>query len=74
LPQLRERLLEKAWTNEETVESVIAKLKDYGYLNDEQFAYSYASSQLRQRAVGRGRIRRKLSLKQVEANAASSRT
>jgi regulatory protein len=72
IAELRGRLLEKVWTNEETVESVIAKLKDYGYLNDEQFAYSYASSQLRQKPVGKGRIKRALALKQVEANAAET--
>lgn len=70
--ELRGRLLEKVWTNEETVEDIIAKLKDYGYLNDEQFAYSYASSQLRQKPVGKGRIRRTLALKQVEREAAET--
>jgi regulatory protein len=65
--ELRERLLEKNWTDEETVEAVIAKLEEYGYLNDEQFAYSYALSQLRQKPVGKGRIKRALALKKVES-------
>lgn len=72
IAELRGRLLEKDWTNEETVEAVIAKLKDYGYLNDEQFAYSYASSQIRQKPVGKGRIKRALALKRVEAVAAET--
>jgi len=72
IAELRGRLLEKNWTNEETVESVIAKLKDYGYLSDEQFAYSYAASQLRQKPVGKGRIKRALALKQVETEAAET--
>ncbi len=69
IAELRERLLEKVWTNEETVSIVIEKLKNYGYLNDEQFAYSYASSQLRQKPVGKGRIKRALALKKVESEA-----
>lgn len=32
--ELRERLLEKLWTNEEIVDAVIDKLKDYKYLDD----------------------------------------
>lgn len=72
IAELRGRLLEKDWTNEETVEAVIARLKDYGYLNDEQFAYSYASSQIRQKPVGKGRVKRALALKQVEAAAAET--
>lgn len=72
IAELRGRLLEKSWTNEETVEATILKLIDYGYLNDEQFAYSYASSQLRQKPVGKGRIKRALALKQVEAEAAET--
>lgn len=72
IAELRGRLLEKAWTNEETVDLVIERLKEYGYLNDEQFAYSYASSQLRQKPVGKGRIKRSLALKQVEAEAAEN--
>ena len=41
--ELRERLLRGKNTNEEVVETVIARLREYGYLNDERFAFSYAS-------------------------------
>ena len=40
--ELRERLLRGKNTNEEIVETVIARLREYGYLNDEHFAFSYA--------------------------------
>jgi regulatory protein len=68
--ELRERLLEKEWTNEEIVDSVLAKLSEYGYLNDERFAFSYASFQVRQRPVGRQRLERALKLKKVDKETA----
>ena len=43
------------------VEAVIAKLREYGYLNDERFAFGYASFQVRQKPVGRQRLQRALS-------------
>src|SRR5260221_13857066 len=36
--ELRERLLEKLWTNEPIVDAVIEKLREYKYLDDEQYA------------------------------------
>lgn len=68
--ELRERLLEKEWTNEEIVEAVIAKLGEYGYVNDERFAFGYASSRVRQRPLGRGRLLRDLQLKKVDRETA----
>jgi Uncharacterized protein conserved in bacteria len=68
--ELRERLLEKQWTNGEVVESVLEKLKEYGYLNDERFAFGYASFQVRQKPVGRQRLQRALSLKKVDRETA----
>jgi len=68
--ELRERLLEKEWTNEEIVEGVIAKLGEYGYVNDERFAFGYASSRVRQRPLGRGRLLRDLQLKKVDRETA----
>ena len=52
IAELRERLLEKDWTNEEIVDEVIAKLEEYGYLNDEQFAKDFAASKIRQKPHG----------------------
>jgi regulatory protein len=63
--ELRERLLEKQWTNEATVEAVLTKLREYGYLDDERFAFGYASYRVRQRPVGRQRLARDLQMKKV---------
>ena len=63
--ELRERLLEKEWTNEEVVAQVLQKLGEYGYLNDERYAFGYASYRVRQKPVGRQRLQRDLQLKKV---------
>jgi regulatory protein len=63
--ELRERLLEKQWTNESIVDNVLARLHEYGYLNDERFAFGYASFKVRQKPVGRQRLQRDLALKKV---------
>ncbi|HEX8136524.1 MAG TPA: RecX family transcriptional regulator [Pyrinomonadaceae bacterium] len=68
--ELRERLLEKAWTNEQVVDAVLKKLGEYGYLNDKQFAFGFASFQVRQKPVGRGRLQRALALKKVDRETA----
>ena len=68
--ELRERLLEKEWTNEEIVEAVLAKLGEYGYLNDERFAFGYASYRVRQKPMGRQRLKRDLQLKKVDRETA----
>src|SRR3954454_15508864 len=54
--ELRERLLEKNWTNNEIVDGVIEKLKEYKYLDDEQFARDVAMSNLRQKPQGKRRL------------------
>jgi regulatory protein len=66
IEELRTRLLEKVWTNEEIVDGVIEKLKEYNYLNDEQFATSFAASKIRQKAVGRRRLRQDLRRKKLD--------
>ena len=66
IKELRERLLEKDWTNEQIVDEVIEKLKFYGYLNDEVFAKSVASSQLRQKPIGKRLLQQKLSQKKLD--------
>jgi regulatory protein len=64
--ELRERLLEKMWTDETIVEGVIAKLLDYGYLDDERFASDLALSKLRQRPQGKRSLQQKLSRKKLD--------
>ncbi|MGI8565465.1 MAG: regulatory protein RecX [Pyrinomonadaceae bacterium] len=68
--ELRERLLEKEWTNEEAVEAALAKLAEYGYLDDERFAFGFASSRVRQKPIGRQRLARDLQTKQVSRETA----
>jgi regulatory protein len=69
--ELRERLLGGKNTNEEIVETVISRLREYGYLNDERFAFSYASYKVKQKPVGRRRLERDLKLKKVESGVAN---
>ncbi|MBC7798611.1 MAG: RecX family transcriptional regulator [Pyrinomonadaceae bacterium] len=69
--ELRQRLLEKSWTNAEIVETVLAKLEEYNYLNDAQFAQSYAASQLRQKAVGKRKLQMTLSRKHLDKETVS---
>jgi regulatory protein len=69
--ELRERLMESRGATEAIVDVVIARLSEYGYLDDERFAIGYASAKLRQRPIGRQRLQRDLSFKQVERMAAA---
>lgn len=64
--ELRARLLEKDWTNREIVEEVIEKLAGYGYLNDAQFAKSFAASQIRQKPIGKRVLKQKLAMKKLD--------
>lgn len=65
IAELRERLLEKLWTDAEIVDAVIEKLKEYNYLNDEQFARDVALSKLRQKPQGRRRLQMSMSQKKL---------
>ena len=64
--ELRGRLLEKVWTNEEIVDAVIAKLTEYEYLDDERFARDAAAAKLRQKPQGRRRLEQSMSRKQLD--------
>lgn len=64
--ELRERLLEKLWTDEEIVDRVIEKLKEYKYLDDEQFARNVALSKLRQKPQGKRRLQHSMSQKRLD--------
>lgn len=63
--ELRERLLEKNWTNVAIVDRVIAKLEEYKYLDDQQFAADFAVSKLRQKPQGKRRLLQSLSQKKL---------
>lgn len=70
--ELRERLLEKEWASEEAVAYALEKLKGYGYLDDERFAFGFASYRVRQKPVGRQRLARDLQMKKVERETADA--
>lgn len=63
---MRRRLLEKDWTTPEIVEAVLEKLKEYNYLNDEQYAKTFAASQIRQKPVGARILKQKLAMKKLD--------
>lgn len=65
IAELRERLAERC-SNKAIVETVIARLREYGYLDDERYALGYASAKVRQQPIGRRRLQQSLALKQVE--------
>jgi regulatory protein len=70
--ELRARLLEKEWTDEAAADYALAKLKEYGYLDDERFAFGFASYRVRQKPVGRQRLARDLKTKQVSKETADA--
>jgi regulatory protein len=72
IQELRERLLEKQWTDEATADYALSKLKEYGYLDDERFAFGFASYRVRQKPVGRQRLARDLQTKKVSKETADA--
>jgi regulatory protein len=72
IQELRERLLEKQWTDEAAADYALAKLKEYGYLDDERFAFGFASYRVRQKPVGRQRLARDLQTKKVSKETADA--
>ena len=63
--ELRERLMEKNWTNLDIVNAVIEKLEDYKYLDDQQYASDLAVSKLRQKPQGKRKLQQSLSQKKL---------
>lgn len=67
--ELRERLAERC-ADKGIVETVIARLREYGYLDDERYALTYASAKVRQQPVGRRRLEQSLARKMVDRSTA----
>lgn len=65
IAELRERLSERC-SSKAIVETVIARLREYGYLDDERYALGYASAKVRQQPIGRRRLQQSLQMKQVD--------
>src|SRR5437763_10610096 len=70
--ELRERLLEKEWADEAAADYALSKLKEYGYLDDERFAFGFASYRVRQKPIGRQRLARDLKTKKVSKETADA--
>jgi regulatory protein len=64
--ELSELLLQTSGATKRVVDEVMARLREYGYLDDERFAFGYASLKLRQRPLGRQRLKRDLAMKKVD--------
>jgi regulatory protein len=65
IEELRERLAERC-PSKAVIETVIARLREYGYLDDERYALGYASSKVRQQPIGRRRLELNLARKKVD--------
>lgn len=65
IAELRERLAERC-PSKTVVETVIARLREYGYLDDERYALGYASSKVRQQPIGRRRLELSLAKRKVD--------
>jgi regulatory protein len=70
IAELRERLLVSRETTKKTVDEVISRLQEYGYLDDERYAFGYASWKVKQRPVGRQRLKRDLMMKKIDREVA----
>ena len=66
IAELRERLVQSRRATKSDVDAVITRLKEYGYLDDERFAFSYASLRVKQRPIGKRRLERDLKFKKVD--------
>src|SRR5260370_31737762 len=69
--ELRSKLIGKA-ERAADVEHTIARLRDYGYLNDSRFAENYAGAKLENQGLGRSRVLRDLRERKVSAGLAQS--
>jgi regulatory protein len=67
--ELRSKLIAKA-ERVADAENTIARLRDYGYLNDSRFAENYAGAKLENQGLGRSRVLRELRERKVSAEVA----
>lgn len=70
--ELREKLSTTRGATKPVVDEVIARLREYGYVDDAKFAQSYASLRLRERPIGRRRLQRDLWLKKIDKQTAET--
>jgi regulatory protein len=67
--ELRRKLLLKAEQTSD-VDPTLARLREYGYLNDNRFAESYAGARLENQGLGKSRVLRDLRQRKVSAEVA----
>lgn len=67
--ELRDKLRLRA-ERKGDVETVISKVREYGYLNDKQFAESYASRRKENEGFGQARVMRDLRSRKVSSSVA----
>lgn len=65
IAELRELLMHGRGASKVDVEEALARLTEYGYLDDERFAVGYAATKVRLRPVGRRRLKQDLVMKKV---------
>ncbi len=68
--ELREKLRNKA-AHAADVDPALARLKDYGYLNDRKFAENFATARLENEGLGKTRVLADLSRRRVAPNLAA---
>ena len=66
--ELKQRLRRKKFS-EAAIDGAVAKLKNLGFLDDRRLAEQYASSLVRNRALGRFRVERELKARRVDPRA-----
>lgn len=64
--ELREKLFQNRSVDAKLVDEIIGRLREYGYLDDDRFAVSYAASKVKQKPVGRRRLEQELRMRKVE--------
>jgi regulatory protein len=69
--ELREKLLRRAAVPSD-VDAVLAKLKDYGFLNDSRFAEHFASMRKENEGLGKARVLRDLRQRRVSSTVAET--
>ena len=62
--ELRDKLSRRA-DRPEDIDAVLAKLREFGYLNDQRFAENFASARLENRGFGKMRVLRELRQRRV---------
>ena len=67
--ELREKLAQRK-VDRKLVDEIVGRLSEYGYLDDDRFASTYAASKVRQKPVGRRRLEQELKMRKVENSVA----